>query len=839
MLRELFRMDEMDFPITFGEWLKRRRKLLDLTQAELAKCAGCSLPAIRKIESGERRPSKQLAGLLAKSLDIPSEDQTIFIRVARGELNLERLRSPTSFQVADLAIEQELALTRIHLPFQPTPLIGREAELVALGKLLADSQCRLLNITGMGGIGKTRLAIELAHHQQALFPGGVYFVSLASLNSPEFIVPAVADVLRLTFSGTIDPKEQLINHLAIRARQSILLVLDNLEHLLVPYVQEDEKGDASLLLAEMLRKIPNLKILITSRERICIQGEWIFVLHGLPFPRSDQSSNLEDYSATTLFTQRARQVKANFEVRPDESLALAKVCQLVDGTPLAIELAAAWVGVLSIDEIAQEIASNLDFLTTSIRDVPERHRSLRATFEHSWRLLSVQEQYGLCRLAVFRGGFQREAAERVAGVSLSILSSLFSKSLLRHGGNGRYDFHEVVRQYVLSYLREVPESDLTRDRHCKYYLGLVRGREKGFSEATQFIAVQTLMDELDNLRLAMVWGLEKCQAECTLQIATALGQFWYVQGYWREGLEWLERGLARLEPDFDLVRAKALTVAGRLTRYLGDYSRAITMLQESLILWEKCDDQYGIAQTICNLGAAVFRQGNYESAMNLLEESLSVALQQGDRRGRYCSLENLGHAASRQGNSQKAIELYNESLSLAREANDENQIANLLNAIGDEYVIKGDYDHAEDCFSQGAKICKKLGNRIIGAFISGNRGLIACKHGNYAQAFDMLVETILVLQEIGDKEEAILCLEPMALIALEQHFPEKAARLLGAAESLRKALGVIHSQPLQVDFETWTGNVRSQLDEASFEANWTVGSAMTYEEAITLALGFA
>jgi predicted ATPase/transcriptional regulator with XRE-family HTH domain len=830
-------VEETALPAYFGEWLKRRRKELDLTQAELADRAGCSVPALRKIEAGIRRPSKQLAGLLARALEIPSEDQTTFIKVARGELNVERLRSSAQVSAAAQSIHHNLPQPRVNLPIQLTPLIGREAELAALGKLLVDPQCRLLTITGMGGIGKTRLAIEFACQQQILFPGGVYYVPLGPLNSPEFIVTAIAESFGLTLSGTLDLQEQLFNYLAVRARQALLLVLDNLEHLLHLSDRWDKKVAAAVLLAELLQSLPNLKILATSRERINIQGEWTFELQGLPFPMNEQSDHLENYSAPALFIQRARQVKTGFDVLPDERSSLARVCELVEGTPLAIELAAAWVGVLSIDEIAREIASNLDFLTTTMRDVSERHRSLRATFEHSWKLLSAEEQEGLSRLAVFRGGFQRVAAEQVARASLPILMSLFSKSLLLRKENGRYDLHEVVRQYALSYLGDDLEGEATRDRHCKYYLGLVHGDEKGFSEANQWVDDQILVDELDNLRAAMSWGIWNIQVQYTLKIATALGQFWYTHGYWREGLEWLDWGLTGPGPVPHVVRAKALTVCGRLKRYLGEYDEAIAMLKEGLAFWDRCDDVTGIAQTLCNLGAAVLGQGDYESAMSLLEEALSVAIQQGDRRGRYCSLENLGHLASRQGNSQRAIELYSGSLALAQEANDENQAAILLNALGDEFVAIDDYDRAEDCFNQCATICHRLGNRIIEAYVSGNRGYMAMKQGNYSRAFTLLAETILILQELGDKENAILCLEPMAFMALERHFPERAARLLGAGELLRQTLGVTRAQPLQADYERYTTSVRSHLDKAAFEAAWAEGSAMTYEQAIAYAVG--
>ncbi|HEX9027710.1 MAG TPA: tetratricopeptide repeat protein, partial [Anaerolineales bacterium] len=704
------------------EWIKNRRKCLDLTQAELAQRAGCSLPALRKIEAGGRRPSKQLAGLLARTLDLPSEDHANFVKVARGELNIERLRSPRSASPAEHLSEKNFYAPQVNLPVQPTLLFGREAELTALGRLLSDPHCRLLTIIGMGGIGKTRLAVEIASQQQGLFPGGVYYVSLAPISSPEFIVSAIAEVFGLTFSGTIDPQVQLFNHLAVRTKQALLLVLDNLEHLLLQTEPAGKTPDTISLLAEITRRLPNVKVLVTSRERVGIQGEWIFELHGLPFPTSDLPSRLESYSAIALFLQRARQVRTDFKVEAGERSSLVRVCQLVEGTPLAIELAAAWVGVLSIDEIASEIASSLDFLRTTLRDVPERHSSLRATFDHSWNLLSAEEQNGLSRLAVFRGGFEREAAERVAGVSLSILMSLFSKSLLLRRENGRYDLNEVVRQYALSHLHELQQYEATHERYCEFYLALVQEQEKAIEGAAQVNAIQVLRKELDNLRAVMSYSFSQGNHECILSVATSLGKFWINQGYWREGLEWLERGLGGRGLISNINRAKGLTIAGWLSRYLGEYPRAIRMLREALTLWRQIDDPGGISLTLCNLGASLLHQGDCTSATALLEEALRISEQQGDRSGMSFSLEILGHTAYRRGNFEKSIELYNRALILARQSNDENQITKLLASIGDEYILMGDYDQAEGWFSQAGPLSQKLGNRIVDAFIISKRG---------------------------------------------------------------------------------------------------------------------
>jgi transcriptional regulator with XRE-family HTH domain len=428
-------VEETELPEYFGDWLKLRRNELDLTQAELAQRAGCSVPALRKIESGDRRPSKQLAGLLAKSLEIPTEDQTTFIRVARGESNIERLPPPTYATPSANKATIKTSRSPGNLPSMLNPFIGRELELTALGQLLCDPRCRLLTLTGPGGIGKTRLAIEVARCHKDLFPDGIWLIPLTPLNSSEYLIPTIADALNFKCHGLTNPRGNLINYLSNR---QTLLVMDNAEHL----------ADSGELFAEILAKSPQVKILVTSRERLNLLSEWVFEIQGLPVPPIEQVAKCEDYSAVALFLQSARRIKADFSLRDDERQWVVRICHLLEGLPLGIELSAAWVGMLSCEEIAKEIESNIDFLVVSMHDLPERHRSLRATLDHSWRLLSPDEKSILSRLSIFQGSFRREAAEVICDASLTILSSLMSKSLLRRTDRDRYDLHELIRRYA-------------------------------------------------------------------------------------------------------------------------------------------------------------------------------------------------------------------------------------------------------------------------------------------------------------------------------------------------------------------------------------------------------
>ncbi|UCC86777.1 MAG: helix-turn-helix domain-containing protein, partial [Anaerolineales bacterium] len=528
--------------VSFGAWVTQQRKALDRTREQLARCVGCSVSYLRKIETDERRPSREVAELLADCLQVPPDQLPTFVKAARGVELVERLGAPLPVSET---LEPRPAPPRpaSNLPIPPTPLIGRQPELTALARMLCEPQCRLLTLTGTGGIGKTRLALELAFTRRDLFPDGVYFVSLASFTSPEFIAPTIGEALGLRFSGVLDPKAQILDYLR---EKSLLLVLDNLEHLL-------EGGG---LLAQMLQQAPHVKLLVTSRERLNLQGEWLFDIQGLPVPAPDQIDRAEEYSAVALFLQSAWRAQVGFELKDEERPWVARICQLVEGAPLAIELAAAWVRVLTCREIAQEIERNLDFLAASARDLPERHRSMRAAFDHSWRLLSDEERRALSQLSVFRGGFTREAAEKVAGAPLPLLSSLVSKSLAQPVAEGWFDLHELVRQYAEAHLDTVSEGHTmvpghadgfaARQAHAAYYLALVEQAAPQLFGPEQVAWLQRLEHEYDNIRAALAWLLKAdgrdttWRVEAALRLTGPLARFWHGH-HFNEGRRWLEQ----------------------------------------------------------------------------------------------------------------------------------------------------------------------------------------------------------------------------------------------------------------------------------------------------------
>jgi predicted ATPase/transcriptional regulator with XRE-family HTH domain len=731
-------MERSNTPVFFGEWLKKRRKALDLTQEELAQRAGCSVFALRKIESGERRPSKQLAELLAQSLEISSEEMPVFIKIARGQMSLGRLHASASNLPIPSLADFQIASPPSTIPLQPTPLIGREAEMTAMEKLFENPQCRLLTLTGMGGIGKTRLAIEFASRQTSAFQGGVFYIPLTAINVADAMIPAIADALGFAFSGPVNPKEQLLNYIANWLRQPVLLILDNLEHLLVPLPGNEYPGVIELV-SEFLQRLSNIRILATSREHLNLRGEWIYELHGLPVPSADFSGKLEDYSAVALFVQCAQQANVDFQITGQNRLAVIKICQLLDGIPLAIELATAWVGMLSCQEIAHEIDSNLDFLSTTIRDVPERHRSVHASFSHSWELLSGQEQEILCRLAVFQGGFDRIAAEQVVGASLSLLASLVSKSLVHRMEDSRYDLHEVIRQYALSYLGTGQSELNTRDLHCSYYLKFVADRESALKSAAQQEALREITTEMDNIRAAWIYAINHEKFFSTGETIRSLGWFFETTGLLDEGIDQFELLVKALKDkssdrDTHAVLGLALMQQGLLYFRKGQFSRARTLYEESLGILRPIGDPSLLTDALVFLGIILFLDGEYEQARSTLNEGLTSARAGKDKWFAAYALYNLGYVDSLLGLHEEGYEKMIAGLGAWRTFGDPHSIALGLNFLIPTLIELERYEEAESYLQESIYLCAQSRNRWGMGTAYRQYGLLKLVQGNALEA---------------------------------------------------------------------------------------------------------
>jgi len=612
---------------TFAEWLRGQRAARKLTREEFAKRVGCSVALLRKIEYGERRPSAQIAELMANCLDIPLEARSTFVRVARGELSVDRL-----LPVSKLSASPNDSSLKTNLPIFPTPLIGRERELEQLGQLLRDPQCRLLTLTGPGGIGKTRLAVETAAQVGDVFANGMYFVSLVPVSTTRFIVPMIADALRFTFQSAsrTDPKTQLFSYLK---EKQVLLLTDNLEHLL--------SGPDIEVLSELLANAPQVKLLATSRESLGLQGEWVFEVHGLPVPENPQTEGFAQHTSVELFLQRARRAHVEFNATSEDFPAILRICHLVDGMPLAIELAAAWVRTLTCPEIAKEIERSLDFLSISARDIPVRHRSMRAVFDHSWKLLTEEEKQVLARLSVFRGGFRREAAEQVAEATLAVLSTLVTKSLIRRSGAGRYDLHDLIRQFAAEhFLERLQEQTATQARHGSHYLAYFGQADQRLRNSAQRETLAELTVEMDNFRAAWDWAVTHGEFALIEQTMRTFFRLYDTRGWFQEGLETLDRAVDVLEmahghlpPDRNDQVALGHLLATRswLAYRLANYEQAQRMLERSLEILRPLDEPHVLVEPITYLGRVMEMTGNYAKALELYSEGLEMATAIGDR----------------------------------------------------------------------------------------------------------------------------------------------------------------------------------------------------------------
>lgn len=750
----------MESEPSFGAWVRRRRKTLDMLQKELASRVGCSVTALQKIERDERRPSRGLAERLAECLDVPADQRASFVLVARGERMAERLASVPRATAAPAETERPPLAARRELALPASALVGRAAELAEMTQLLRDPHCRLLTLTGPGGVGKTRLALAAAAQQQELFAQGVAFVSLAPLLGREQVVTAVADALGCVLYGTRDRADQLALYLRDKA---VLLVLDSFEHLLAELACAE-------LIGRLVRETSSLKLLITSREPLDIQEEWAFEVQGLPMPLSAAADDVEASSAARLFQQRARQARAGYALGAGDYPAVVRICQLVGGLPLGIELAAAWMRTLTCQEIADEIQRNVDFLSTRARDIPERHRSIRAVFDQSWALLSAEEQGVLRRVAVFRGGFTRAAAEEVAGASLALLSTLVAKSLLRRTADGRYEPHELVRQYALDHLRgDAQEQAQTRSRHSQYYAGLLQQRDAAFKGPDQLAVAAELAAELANIRLAWEWASTHQRVAELSQAADTLFWLYESRSNFREGIPLFGQAVAALQSPAEasaaeqerrlrqLALGQALSYQGFFCFRQGQHPLGRELLQRSLALLHQIADdgardaRIALSTAAAFLGIVTYRMGDYAEGRRLLGEGLALKRELGERWGATLCLRQLGLAAYSQGEYADSYRLLSESLTLSRAMGNPWSLAFSLNFLSMVAHAQGAYDEAQRLLQEGLALSQRLQDRFNIASAQSGLGMVHLARGRASEAQRYFEHSIAIWREIGDQ----------------------------------------------------------------------------------------
>lgn len=839
---------------------------------------------IFKIEADERRPSRQMAELLVGHLDIPSEQRALFLKIARQEKGIQHLAAipPITNQASNISLtvgsrtQREPAPARDpsrgNLPVPLTPLLGREHEVAMVVQQLQNPACRLLTLTGPGGVGKTRLAFEVAHRLTGVFEHGVYFVPLAGTASGEFILPAIADALSFSFSNVGDPKIQLFHFLRDK---HLLLVLDNLEHLL----------SGVRLLSELLESSLQTKILATSREQLSLRAEWAFSVQGLPVPAHLSLENLESNSAVALFLQRARQADLDFAPASTDLPQIERICRLVEGLPLGLELAAAWVRMLSCEEIAHEIETNIDFLTSTARDVPQRHYSMRAVFDYSWQLLSAEEQQVMIGLAIFKGGFTREAAARVAGATLPVLSALVQKSLVRYSTAQRYDLHELIRQYAYEQLVQSGRLTATSNRHFEFFLQLAESSRSKLRGADQRVWLDLVEADYDNLRAALEWSLrfegakEEISAEQeeavqgSLKLTGALYILWWLRNYMGEGRKWLRRALeqpARQSATWDRFRAanaavifavgqsdnvKALTLAEEnfeLAIQLGDqnllafahhargvvlwklkqYAAAHDQCLRALELFRSIQNSPAAAGALQTLGRIAMNRHWLDRAKTYLDESARLFGEFGDTFEFNEALSDLGLLAYLQNDFAAAREYHERTLTLFRSVGNLAGIEMALNRLADVARAQDRYDEAEALYTEALSIFQDSGDKDEIASLLHNLGYVAKNRRDVAQALSHFLEALDLQCELDNQAGIAECLAGVAAVLTDSGQMESAARLFGAAEAIRGRVGAVVWPANQMEMDRCLTRLRGSLPEQVRQAAWARGREMPVQQAI-------
>ncbi len=668
-----------------------------------------------------------------------------------------------------------------NIPSPTTRFIGREQELDQLDQLLTDPQCRLLTLIGPGGIGKTRLSLAAAAAQldQAgednRFANGIFFVQLAPLTAIEHIAPAIAEALQFSFYENSPPIKQLFDYLH---HKRMLLILDNFEHLVA----------GSDLLSELLSQSPGLTLLVTSRERLNLNSEWTLPISGMGYPVTDTAAlrdNIESYTAVQLFLNGIQRLNPTFRVTDADRPAIAQICRLLDGLPLGIELAATWTRLLSCQEIAREISDSLDFLSSNLRDRPERHHSLQAVFDHSWQLLTLEEQTIFKKLSVFCSRFNQLAAQTIANASLTQILGLMDKSLLKQSGTGQFEVHSTLRQYLVDRLAKDPaEQKSVEIAYSNYFADFVLQQRDRLRGPAQKSALFKVAGEIENIRVGWQLALSYRLNSVIEKYLDSLYHFFWIRGWPQEGaatfrdaVTALTDGIGQADRQTAVLLGRIMARQGAFNYRLGLPEKAGRLLQESLNIFQTHSITAEMGYVFTFLGATAYLQGDNKAAEQLLQQGLGYAQTTRNQLGTTIAYHHLGLVAQARQDYSSAEQYHQNSLDLAQTLGEPFGIAVALNNLGMVAFHQGQFEQARDLQRRSLVLRREINDQWGIATTLSSLALVAHSQGKFEQARQFLLECLSLYREVGDKKRTAVTLQDLSVVAAALNQPKEAARL--------------------------------------------------------------
>jgi predicted ATPase/DNA-binding SARP family transcriptional activator/DNA-binding CsgD family transcriptional regulator len=853
----------------YEEWAERHRRRLRETYlslllrlARLEETRGdldSAIEALRKVVAEEPAREEAYTSLMRLSALLGRKAEAFAYygqleKTLLGELGTEPAASSRALREeiaagrfpSKVAREQEIqhkepaGAGRHNLPAPRNSFVGREQEILEVKRTLAMT--RLLTLTGAGGSGKTRLALEVVRDLVGAYPDGVRLVELAGLTESELVPQVVAGALGIQEQPGQPLTDTLVE--ALRGKE-MLLVVDNCEHLL----------DACARLVDtLLDGCPWLRILATGREALGIGGEVNWSVPTLSVPSLRQSltvEQLESYESARLFVARARERNPAFALKPENAQAVAEICVQLEGLPLAIELAAARIKVLPPQALLNRLSDRLKLLTGGPREFSERQRTLRNTIEWSYELLEEGEKTFFARLAVFSGGSTLQAIEAVCNAegdlptdALDGVSSLLDKSLLRQEqgleSEPRYEMLETIREYAGERLEESEEVDTVKRAHAEYFLSLAEEAEPRLWGPEASAWLDRLEAEHGNTRTALSWALEHGAVELALRLGGALRWYWNMAGYYAEGKTWLDAALAKDEGVSVEARAKALEGVGWLAIDQGEGDQAEAAAEEGLELSTGAAIGDVVAANFHNILGEVARfRGDHERATIVVEESLALHQEAGDKWGIIWSLGSLANISGDRGDDERAKQLYEEGLSLSRELGSAELLRIYLISMGYQYLLEGDPERATALNEEAAELYRGRGRKGDLQIVLDNLGWSTLIKGDHQRSEPLFTESLLLCKDLGDTITGSESIEGLACAAVTDREVERAARLFGAAQALREAAGYQLATRARSLREPYLTAARSQVSEAVWTTVWESGRSMTFEEAVGYALAKA